>query len=67
MTKPLNAFVQSISMCHVAARVEEALEDSKWTQAIKDEMEALIKNMAWNLVPLSKAKKIVGVQVGVFC
>ena len=36
------------------------MEDPKGTQAIKEEMEALIKNRTWNLVPLPKGKKAVG-------
>ena len=34
--------------------------DPKCTQAIKDEMETLMKNKTWNLVPLPEGKKIVG-------
>ncbi|RVW39621.1 Retrovirus-related Pol polyprotein from transposon TNT 1-94 [Vitis vinifera] len=53
-------FEHNISGCHVPTRVEEALGDPKWTQAIKDEMEALMKNKTWNLVPLPEGKKTVG-------
>ena len=66
LNEPLKTFVHKISMCHVPTRVEEALGDPKWTQAIKDEMEALMKNKTWNLVPLPEGKKTSGVQVGVF-
>ena len=60
LNEPLKTFVHNISGCHVPTRVEEALGDPKWTQAIKDEMEALMKNKTWNLVPLPEGKKTVG-------
>ncbi|RVW32439.1 Retrovirus-related Pol polyprotein from transposon TNT 1-94 [Vitis vinifera] len=60
LNEPLKTFVHNISGCHVPTRVEEALGDPKWTQAIKDEMEALMKNKTWNLLPLPEGKKIVG-------
>ena len=60
LNEPLKTFVHNISGCHVPTRVEEALGDPKWTQAIKDEMETLMKNKTWNLVPLSEGKKTVG-------
>jgi hypothetical protein len=41
-------------------RFHEALIDSKWTQAVNEEMEALLKNETWTLVPLPKEKKMVG-------
>ncbi|XP_057948277.1 uncharacterized mitochondrial protein AtMg00820-like [Malania oleifera] len=39
---------------------EEALVDPKWTQAIEDEMGALLKNQTWMLAPLPKGKITVG-------
>ena len=60
LNEPLKTFVHNISGCHVPTRVEEALGDPKWTQAIKDEMEALMKNKTLNLVPLPEEKKTVG-------
>ena len=60
LNEPLKTFVHNIFGCHVPTRVEEALGDPKWTQAIKDEMEALMKNKTWNLVPLPEGKKTVG-------
>ncbi|RVW42603.1 Retrovirus-related Pol polyprotein from transposon TNT 1-94 [Vitis vinifera] len=60
LNEPLKTFVHNISGCHVPTRVEEALGDPKWTQAIKDEIEALMKNKTWNLVPLPEGKKTVG-------
>jgi hypothetical protein len=60
LTEPLKTFMHEISTHHVPTRVEEAMEDPKWTQAIKEEMEALMKNKTWNLVPLPRGKKTVG-------
>jgi hypothetical protein len=39
---------------------QEALSNPKWTQAIKEEMEALLKNDTWTFVPLPEGKKAVG-------
>ncbi|RVW89802.1 Retrovirus-related Pol polyprotein from transposon TNT 1-94 [Vitis vinifera] len=63
LNEPLKTFVHNIFGCHIPTRVEEALGDPKWTQAIKDEMEALMKNKTWNLVPLPEGKKTVGCKV----
>ena len=40
--------------------IHEALTDPKWTQAIQEEMNALLKNNTWTLSPLPEGKKIVG-------
>ena len=44
----------------IPTRVEEALRDPKWTEAIQNEMEALQKNKTWSVVTLPKGKKSVG-------
>jgi hypothetical protein len=36
------------------------LTDPKWTKVIKEEMDALLKNGTWTLVPLLEGKKLVG-------
>jgi hypothetical protein len=36
------------------------LTDPKWTKVIKEEMDALLKNGTWTLVPLFEGKKLVG-------
>lgn len=56
----LKAFVHILSSSHVPTSVQEALCDSKWTQVMKEEMEALLKNDTWTLVTLLKGKKPVG-------
>lgn len=40
--------------------VQEALTDPKWMKAMDEEMEALKKNLTWELVSLPKGKKPVG-------
>ncbi|WKA01706.1 hypothetical protein VitviT2T_019974 [Vitis vinifera] len=36
------------------------MKDSRWVQAMKEEMEALLKNKTWILVNLPKGQKTVG-------
>jgi hypothetical protein len=52
--------VHDLSLCRIPTDIHEALTDSKWTQAVKEEMEALLKNETWTLVTLPKGKKTVG-------
>ncbi|BBG93591.1 transposable element gene [Prunus dulcis] len=40
--------------------VTEALEDSKWKEAMNEEMRALQKNDTWELMPLPHGKKTMG-------
>jgi hypothetical protein len=56
----LKTFMNDISTNHVPTGVEEGMKNPKWTQAIREEMEALMKNKTWNLVALPRGKKIVG-------
>lgn len=63
--KPLKNFAYALSSCYVPTGVHEALANPKWTQAIKDEMNALLKNETWTLALLPKVKKTSGVQIGV--
>ena len=59
LSKPLKAFVHVLSSSQISARVQEALSNPKWTQVIKEEMEALLKNNTWTIVPLRKGKKTI--------
>jgi hypothetical protein len=59
-SEPLKTFVQELSSDIVLTNIHEALTNPKWTQAVKEEMEALQKNGTWTLVPLPKGKKTVG-------
>lgn len=43
-----------------AYNIHDALINPKWTQAVKEEMEELLKNETWALVSLPKGKKKVG-------
>lgn len=56
----LKKFADTLSTCHSSTNVQEALTDPKWTQAIQEEMEALVNNKTQNRVPLPKGKKTVG-------
>jgi hypothetical protein len=56
----LKTFVQELSSDILPTNIHEALTNPKWTQAVKEEMEALQKNGTWTLVPLPKGKKTVG-------
>jgi len=60
VSEPLKTFIHGLSSNYVPSNIHEALTDHKWTQAIKEEMEALLKNETWTLVHLPKGKKTVG-------
>jgi hypothetical protein len=60
LSEPLRGFVHVLSSIQVPAGIQEALSNPKWTQAIKEEMEALLENDTWTLVPLPEGKKAVG-------
>lgn len=60
LSKPLKAFVHQLSAIHIPTKVTEALEDSKSTQAMKEEMKALKKNQTWTLETLQPVKRSVG-------
>ena len=58
--EPLRAFVHVLSSSQIPARIQEALSDPKWTQAIKEKMEALLKNNTWTIVLLPEGNKTIG-------
>jgi hypothetical protein len=60
LSEPLRGFVHVLSSIQVPAGIQEALSDPKWTQAINEEMGALLKNDTWTLVPLPEGEKAVG-------
>ena len=60
LSEPLKAFAHTLSSCQISSSVEEALLDSKWAQAIKEELEALQKNNTWFLSVLPEGRKIMG-------
>ncbi|RVW42146.1 hypothetical protein CK203_100530 [Vitis vinifera] len=53
-------FVHVLSSSQIPTGVQEALFNPKWTQAIKEEIEALLKNNTWTIVSLPEGKKAVG-------
>ncbi|RVW74496.1 Retrovirus-related Pol polyprotein from transposon RE1 [Vitis vinifera] len=57
---PLKTFADALSSCQVPTSFEEAMKDPRWVQAMKEEMEALLKNKTWILVNLPKGQKTVG-------
>ena len=59
LSEPLRAFIHVLSSSQIPAGVQEALFDPKWTQAIKEEMKALLKNNTWTIVPLPEGNKVV--------
>ena len=52
--------MNQISSVVVSERLEEALRDPKWVEAMQSEMDALEKNGTWTLVDLPDNKKPVG-------
>ena len=54
------ALVNQMVGIKIPTKVEEALQDSRWTEAMEVEMEALQRNGTWNVVPLPRGKRPVG-------
>ncbi|KAM2062129.1 hypothetical protein ACFX1T_047111 [Malus domestica] len=52
--------VQRMETIKIPTKVEEALRNPKWTEAMQVEIEALQKNKTWRVVTLPKEKKLVG-------
>ena len=59
-SKSYASYLCQISSVCVPTKLQDALSDSKWVDAMHIEMEALNKNATWELVPLLKGKKAVG-------
>ncbi|XP_020419978.1 uncharacterized protein LOC109949244 [Prunus persica] len=53
-------YVKQLADISVPNNVTEALKDPKWKEAMNEEMQALQKNVRWELVPLPNGKKTVG-------
>nr|CAN72746.1 hypothetical protein VITISV_033188 [Vitis vinifera] len=60
LSKLLKSFSNALSTHHIPTSVEETLQDLKWVQVMKEQMEALLKNKTWILVSLPECHKIVG-------
>jgi hypothetical protein len=48
LPKPLKTLIHDISTHHVPTKMEEVMEDSKLTRAIRAEMETLMKNKTYH-------------------
>jgi Reverse transcriptase (RNA-dependent DNA polymerase) len=60
LPNPLKKFDTILASVRVPERLEEAMSDPKWLEAMRVEMEALEKNHTWQLVSLPKGRKTVG-------
>ena len=40
--------------------VDEAIKDNYWKEAMKEELQQIIKNNTWELVPRPKEKNVIG-------
>ncbi|BFG42330.1 hypothetical protein CerSpe_286040 [Prunus speciosa] len=60
LSKSYASFVNQLSTVCVPSKWQDAVTDSRWTEAMTIEMEALNKNSTWEMVPLPHGKKPVG-------
>ena len=52
--------INQLSTVSIPNSGQEALANLKWTKAMNEKMEALQKNVTWELIPLPKGKKMIG-------
>ena len=60
LSKPYESYICQLSSVSIPTKLQAALFDPKWVNAMRVEMEALEKNSTWDLVPLPNGKKAVG-------
>jgi Reverse transcriptase (RNA-dependent DNA polymerase)/Integrase core domain len=60
LPSPLKEFDTTLASIRIPERLEEAMSNPKWLEAMRAEMEALEKNHTWRLVSLPKGRKTVG-------
>ncbi|MBT0984585.1 hypothetical protein KJ032_26485, partial [Salmonella enterica subsp. enterica serovar Typhimurium] len=60
LSKPYASYICQLSSVSIPTKLQDALSDPKWVNAMQVEMEALEKNSTWDLVPLPNGKKAVG-------
>ena len=60
LPSPLKEFDTTLASVRIPERLEEAMSNPKWLEAMRAEMEALEKNHTWRLVSLPKGRKLVG-------
>ena len=49
----------------IPTKVEEALQNPKWAEAMETEMDALQRNGTWSIVSLPLGKKTSGLQMDI--
>jgi Reverse transcriptase (RNA-dependent DNA polymerase) len=59
LSNPLKEFDATLASVRVPEKLEEAMSDRKWLDAMRMEMEALEKNHTWRLVSLPKGRRTV--------
>ncbi|CAL9023670.1 unnamed protein product [Prunus brigantina] len=60
LSKSYASYLCQLSSVCVPTKLQNALSNPKWVDAMQVEMKALNKNATWELVPLPKGKKAVG-------
>ena len=59
LSKSRASYLCQFSSICVQTKLQDALSDPKWVNAMNAEMEALSKNETWDLVHLPRGKKVV--------
>jgi hypothetical protein len=60
LPKLVKSFATRVASESVPERVEDALANPKWVEAMRVEIEALNKNCTWKLIELPEGKKLIG-------
>ncbi|KAK0601900.1 hypothetical protein LWI29_028593 [Acer saccharum] len=60
LSETFKAFAHQLSSVSIPSKLQDALTDQNWVQAMDEEMKALQKNCTWEIVDLPKEKKVVG-------
>lgn len=60
LSKKSEAFMNQLSAVPIPNSVQETLRDTRWKEAMNEEMESLQKNATWDVVDLPRGKKSMG-------
>jgi Reverse transcriptase (RNA-dependent DNA polymerase) len=60
LVAPLRNFANQLSSIKIPGKLEEALSEKNWVDAMESEMNALKKNGTWEIVDLPEGKETVG-------
>jgi hypothetical protein len=60
LSKACESFANQLSTVHVPNSVQEAIKDSRWKNAMYEEMKSLQRNATWEVIDLPAGKKPVG-------